>query len=196
MAIRLVVGALLSGVVLMAWGFVFWMFAPWPKELLRDLPQQDVVVDVLEKADLQTGVYLYPKHGAAGGAAQDDFTRRRGQGPLLQLFYHRGGAEPMTTRTYLEGYGQVALAALLAGIVLASAGLRSYVARVGLTLFMGLFAVVLVQLGAPIWFNHPWDYHLMFAGYHLVNALLIGLVMGALVKPAVAQLERKPVAER
>jgi len=43
--------------------------------------------------------------------------------------------------------------------------------------------MVPVNLGQPIWFHHPWNYHLIMAVFDGSNALLMGIALALVVRP-------------
>ena len=67
----------------------------------------------------------------------------------------------------------------LMGLLLsmASPALETYSRRVAFVFLAGLVAVVLVDVGQPIWWRHSWDYWLANGAYHTVGSLLVGLVL-------------------
>src|SRR5207253_2009846 len=99
-------------------------------------------------------------------------------------FYYEGGVEPMAPSQFVQGFVHYFASALLAGAILAlmAKSRPTYLGRVGLVFLVGLFATVSIQLSAPIWFYHPWNYHLLTSLYDVVGGLLIGLVQGAVVR--------------
>jgi hypothetical protein len=92
----------------------------------------------------------------------------------------------MPPQQYVAGLAHPFAYALIAGILLAMAAgsLRGYGSRVLFVLLAGLLASVWIAWGDAIWWFHPWTYVLGCTVYHLVSALLMGLVLAALIKPA------------
>jgi len=160
-----------------------------PQLLLHSLPPTDPLATALKSSKLSSGVYAWPTRPS--GEASKDPRRRAAyldqfrQGPVVEVFYTRQGAEPMSTTLIARGLLHFFAASLLAGVLLAVAGprLKSYGSRVGFVVLLGLFATVMVNLSPPIWLHHPWGYHLAMVVVDGVNALLMGIVLGAIVKP-------------
>jgi hypothetical protein len=188
MLLRIGIGAMLAAVVLMAWGFVFWDLLAVPDSVLRPLPAGESLTRELRTSPLTTGVYLSPHpptgpHRTAESWAA--FDKQCREGPLLYLFYRREGAAPMNVTTYARGALLMFSAAFLAGCLLAVVAprLRSFAARAGFVLLLGLFATFFVNLTQPVWFHHPWGYHFVMAVFDCSNALLMGLVLAWFVRP-------------
>ncbi len=187
MAIRVIVGAVLSAIVLMAWGFVFWTVLPYPMEMMDRLPDDAPVVHALEKAE--TGVYFlpYPDREAMSGndpEAKAAFLARHEKGPLLQVFYRKEGVQAMDPKFFAMGFGQMFVASFLAAVLLCLAlpGLGGYPARVLFVFLLGVFASVSLTLGDPIWFHHPWKYALYLSGFHVAGWALVAPVLGLVVR--------------
>ena len=192
MAIRILAGALLTAVLLMVFGFVFWMFLPIADKVMYPLPPAavDAVVPQLTEMLDRPGLYMYPcpqevQHAADPQAAQEEVSKKFLAGPLVQIMYRREGAEMMSPVTYAAGFAQFFAIALVAGLLLAQAGrgLLTFGARLCVVLLAGVLGVILIDLAGPIWFHHPWNYSLMLAGYHVANVLIVAVVMSALVRP-------------
>jgi hypothetical protein len=188
MFLRVVIGAFLAALVLMAWGFVFWMFLPFGKAVLQRLPGEEAVLKTLRENIPATGIYIYPSMEEAGGSkeAQETMMQKQVAGPLVEIIYRKDGLDPLSPSTYGLGLAHFFVSGLLAGGLLALAlpNLKTYAARLLFVFLVGLFAAFFVDLSAGIWMNHPWDLPLLSAAYHTSSWLLAGLPMAAIIKPA------------
>lgn len=190
MFLRISLAALLASVALMLWGYVFWIGLAIPRAVLRPLPGGQTFAAQLKAKMPGAGVYAWPappseevvKDPKAVAAYADQYRR----GPVVHLFYQPAGTDPMSVTTYARGMLQYFAAAWLAGWLLGLIGARagSYARRVGFVTLLGLFAAVFIDLGPPIWFQHPWDYHLVLVLYDVLSALAMGLVLAAIVRPS------------
>ncbi len=188
MFLRISLAALLSAVVLMLWGYVFWVVLDVPRFVLHPIPASDPLATALRAKNLSTGVYVWPSRPSD---ADNDprrwkaYQEQRRRGPVVQMFYARQGVELLSTTLGARGLLHFFATSLLAGTLLALVGprLKNYRERVGFVALLGLFATVMVNLSPPIWFHHPWDYHLLMAMVDCINALLMGIVLAAIVKP-------------
>jgi hypothetical protein len=188
--LRLLIGVLLSAVVLMAWGFVFWMVLPFAPNVMQRLPDDERIARALSEAGTPTGTYFYPypDREAMSGKdpeAQQAFIRKHSGGPLMQISYRREGVQAMDPAYFAVGFGHMLAGSLLAGVLLLIAlpRLPSYPARVGFVFLVALFATVSITLGRPIWFHHPWRFALLMAGFHLFGWLLSALVLALVIRP-------------
>ncbi len=188
---RVLIAAIFSGIVLMMWGFAFWTASPVPQQFLKSLPDAANVVAAIRDSGAESGVYVYP--GSEGmdssdQAALEAWQERHREGPIAHIFLQSEGTEPMAPSVFLMGYLHFAVSALVAATLLAVVvdKLPSYLARVAFVAGCGLFAAVVLGLSDPIWYYHPWGYHLMQASFVVIGWVLAGLVIGAIVRPAKA----------
>lgn len=179
---RLVIGSLLAAVVVFFWGFVYWTVLPFPASVLQTLPGQETFINQLKAAVPESGAYLIP--GGAEVQTDEALQERHREGPIATLFYRKEGAEVMSPSVFIYGYLHMLAAAFVAGIVIAASESRSYFSRVMLIFWVGVFCAVWVEITDVVWYYFPWDYCLLKMGYHISAALLMGLVLAALVRPA------------
>lgn len=190
---RLVLGAFLSGIVLMIWGTVFWVVLPFPNMVLHAVPREEALRQALTDHLPESGYYLLPWHNEEEykrdpAAAEAKFMKKHRSGPLVQIVYQTKGLDPMAPLVMGIGFVQLFVSSLIAGLLLLIAlpALGSYKARVCFVFLLGVFASVAVQTSGPVWFHHPWDFPLVQMAYTLVNWLLAGAVLGWALKPKTA----------
>ena len=188
--IRLVLGALVSAVVLFAWGALFWVVSPLRFGVLRPLPRAEAVVSLLEQNLPHSGVYLSPfpdeeRFTADPKEAKEEFLKRQRQGPLVQISYRKEGVDPTNPATLALGFGHLFVSALLIGglLMLALPALTTYLARMLFVFLAGVFAAVTVSLSPPVWFHQPWDLPLFNALYHASGWFVASFVLAAILRP-------------
>ena len=187
MAIRLLIGAVLAAIIMFAWGFVFWSFLALQPGVM--LEANSDVIDALKKhaPELESGEYFYPMPQGYGSTEADrkNFTEKHKEGPLVEISYQAGGAEPMDPIYFGIGFAHLVALAIIAGflLIMALKSLPTYLGRVGFVLLLGIFATAAIDVAAVVWFRHPWRYPAMLAAYHASSWLLGGLVLGAVIRP-------------
>jgi len=190
MLARVTVGSLLAAVALFLWGWVFWGILPFSKTMVRPIPNGATVTKTLKENIPETGVYFYPimPENATSESEQKAFQEAHLQGPLVQLYYHKEGVDPLTPAMMGSGFLHYWVSALLLGslLALAAPSLSCYWSRMGFVFLTGLFAAFAIDLSSAIWFHHPWDYQLFAFGFDVSNWLLAGVILAAVVKPKVA----------
>lgn len=189
--IRLVVAAFLAAVLQFVWGFCFWSFSPMSKDMIGKLADEDKVVQALKEANPETGMYFlpYPDCECMSGdnpEALEAFTRRHAEGPLVQIMYRKEGVACMDPKQMGLGFGHMAAGSFVAGLLLlmAGPGLRTYFARVLFVALLGVFAAFAINFAQPIWFHHPWKFHLLQSVFDVVSWTLAAVVLAALVRRA------------
>jgi hypothetical protein len=203
MHIRLVLGAALAAVVLMAWGFVFWTVTPFPYQMMAKIPHEEAIVQALQEQSLETGTYFlpFPDKDAMSGAntqAQEALMKMHASGPLLQLSYRKEGLDPTSPAVYLQGMAHMFVSALLIGglMLLALPSLPTFGRRWLFVALAGTFAAIAIELANPIWFHNPWKFALYETGFNIAGWVLAGLVLGAVIKPrSKSPVETQPFGE-
>src|SRR5262245_2792990 len=117
--IRLSVAVFLSAVLQFAWGFVFWTMTPISKEMVGKMPDEEKVTAALREANPETGVYFLPhcncQEMSDDQEAMEAFGKRHREGPLVQIFYHKEGIEPMNPLVMGAGFVHMIGGSFLAG---------------------------------------------------------------------------------
>jgi hypothetical protein len=187
MAIRLLIGAFLAAIVMFVWGFVFWTLLAKQIGVMR--PADSDVIDAMVKhaPELESGEYFYPPPPDPGDSEDDRKNKeeKHKQGPLVEISYQAGGAEPMDPVYFALGFLHLVALGVIAGflLIMALKNLPTYLSRVGFVLLLGIFATAAIDVAAVIWFRHPWRYPTMLAIYHASSWLLAGLVLAAVIRP-------------
>lgn len=187
---RLFFAALLSTIVLFAWGFVYWsyltlLFAPW-KAIPEEREEQ--VIATLKTSLGEDGVYLYPWLDSASmdAATEEEFMRKHSEGPILQIFFRRAGIPPERLGVSLVvGFGHMFVTSLLlaAALALLVNHLRRFSQRLLFVVFLGIFTSWWTHIANVNWFHHPLDYALFFTVYDVTSLFLAGLALAAVIRP-------------
>lgn len=180
---RWIVAVLLASVVQFFWGFLFWTNAPTGLQMMKGVPEEDRLLQALKEQNLSTGVYFLPWYGASE-EDNEAMVRKHESGPLVQVIYHAEGVPAMDPKIFAFGYLHMVGGCLLASILLclAGPGLPSYLARVLFVSLLGVFAAFALNFAQPIWFHHPWEFHLLQSVYDVVNWIVAGLILAAFIR--------------
>ncbi len=188
--LRIFVGGVLGAVVLFVWGMFSWMALSWHDATMAELPNAAQTVPLMRQAITQPGAYYYPPMPADNSPeAMDEHRRQHAEGPFLFMVYQPAPGEPMPPAMFAFGFLLNVAAALMAGIVLrlTHGTVKSYAGRVGVVTLLGLFVAVVADAALWNWMHYPADYSLVMMGDHVVGWLLVGLTMGAVVRPSASQ---------
>ncbi len=184
---RVLLAGFAGAVVYFVWQMLAWMAIPVHGPTVKALPDEAAVVEALKAQNLETGVYVVPW---ADGESLDDpeFLRRHEAGPLFSIYYTAEGAAPMSMGTLLGGFIIDLLATLIVACMLTAAVggccCNGYWSRVGFVLGFGVFLALTGHISYLNWMRFPLDYTIGFIVDAVVGWFLVGLVVGAIVKPA------------
>lgn len=189
MFVRLVFGSLAGAVVLMVWGFFFWVVLLPPGKVILAAPGELALVETLTNALPESGTYFIPQppyEGPGGGEGEiEEFRARYIAGPIVMLHYNVDGTDPLSLDTYLRGFVHFLVTTVLAGLILllAMPGLDSYGKRVFMIFSLGVFAAVAVRLSDPIWWRLPWPFHIYGSIFLVSGWLFAGIAMAWIIHP-------------
>jgi len=185
--IRVVLGATGSAVAMFMWGFIFWGVLAVPNGLVREAPDEAATQAFLRDNDFETGVYSVPMPAEPGDETKE---ARHVEGPLAMIFVRERGAPSMPPSLLIGGFAHMWIAAFSMGLVLCYiAKSTTFGARVGIVFCTGAIGAFFSNLAYPVWFWHPWPFHVGTLFYDTVAWLLAGLVLGAIVKPTASRPE-------
>src|SRR5437667_2700950 len=181
---RIVIAAVVGGVVMFVWGAVAWMVLPLHTSTVKDVPNEDELRAVVRKNVTEPGFYAVPGWGEAK-ADQKGWETKYREGPRILAVLLPQGGDPMMASTYVKGFAIDVLAALFAAWLLSKAvgGLNSYGARVQFVTVTGLFAGIAVHLAYWNWLEFPTNYTIAYLADITIGWLLTGLAISAIVKP-------------
>lgn len=179
---RILLAALLGGVVVFLWGYVVHAFQPPEAQGLRSLPAEEVVVPVLRSAITEGGLYVFPAFDerATSPEAMKAYEEKVKGGPAGMIIITPQG-EPMNMRMLGTEFGSNVLCAFLLAVVLVwTRASRIQAAAIGL--IVGVFAWLSIDVSYWNWHKFPMEFtrtSLMdqAAGW-LFAGLVIGLVLG------------------
>ncbi len=189
MTVRVLVGAVVSALALLLWGFLFWAVLSVPGEVERAVPDEPGLMQTLRERLPASGTYTFPappaRRAARDATALEAFRQRNLAGPIGMIHWRSGGTDPLSPRNHLLGFLHLLAASFVAALLLAVAlpALDSYARRAAFVFGLGVFAVLAVRLSDPVWWHLPWGHFLHAALYDGAAWFISGLVLGGIVKP-------------
>lgn len=180
---KIFLASLVSTIILMAWGSVYWMSMPLDKLGFKPIASENNVVEVLKANLPESGVYILP-YPTSDDPTDAEMVKRYIEGPVVQIFYRNPGLNPMDSKTFAMGALHSFLCSLLVVWLLytARASLPSYLQRVGFVTVIGLVATISTEVAYPIWWQHTWDFHLMTMLEHAIAWALVGFGIAGIIK--------------
>lgn len=175
-----ILGAVVGGLVMFVWGFVFFGVLPTSSSVIKAVDNQAEMQQLLKDRLPGTGVYMVP---FAEDASDTEFQALHTQGPIVTIQYREEGGEPMAPGTFMLGYFHEVLVLLIMGLLLKITGIDSYGGRLAVVFLGGVAGSMFATMSAPIWWLQPWSMPLMDMLYQSVAWFLAGLVVAGMVKP-------------
>lgn len=175
---RLVLAALLGGLVVFIWGALSHMVLPLGSAGFSALPNEEAVLTTLRTSVTEPGLYFFPWMDPSdkSQASQDAWTARYRTGPAGLLVYKPVGGEPMEPRQLIWELVTDILSALIAAIIL-SRTVAPYFQRVVFVGALGLFGWLSLSLSYWIWYGFPASYICAEGIDQVVGWLIGGLVI-------------------
>jgi hypothetical protein len=180
--IRILLAAILGGVIMFVWGAVSHMALPIGEMGLKGAPDNPALLDALRQNLTDHAAYMLPPMDLAdeSDSAIKAYAERYRAGPRGLIIYDPSGGEMMSPRQLGTEFAADLLACLLGAIVLA-ASRGGYIARVLLAALIGLAAWLSIDVSYWNWYRFPDGLALGSLIDQAVGWFLAGLGMAALL---------------
>lgn len=181
---KIVLGGLVAGVVMFAWGSLAHLVLGLGEVGVRQLPMEDTVIQALTATAAESGLYMFPMEGYAQQAAE--WEQKYRQGPVGLLVVNVDGAEPMSVVQLLSQFLTYVAACWVAAYLLiqAAPNLKSFPARVAFVMMLGFFGWLIAVVPYWNWYGFPTNYTLARLVEHVLGWILGGIVLSAFVTPS------------
>ena len=181
---QLVLGTLLGGIIVFAWGAVSWMVLPWHASTMRAFTSEQAVASAIRANAPLAGVYLLPNAHAQGKSSRETERaahERMKHGPVMLAVIRPSGADPDAGSLYLKGLlVEMAGALMMSLILLSLPGLR-YSHRVRIVTLVALAAGVLCRVSDWHWWGFSTNYTLTNIADTVIGWFLASLVIAKVV---------------
>lgn len=186
---KVLLGALVGGVVLFVWGFLSHAVLGLHDPHISQIPNEEAVLDVMQSNLKEPGLYFYPwlDHDAATEESMKEWTEKYKAGPSGILVYMPSGGDPMSPKQLGGQFACELGAALIAAFLLAlSGGPATFAKRVLFVGLLGVFASIVIDFPYWNWYAFPTGYTVAQVIDHAIGWSLAGLVLAYFVKPLAA----------
>jgi hypothetical protein len=179
---KFVLGPALAALAMFLFGAIYWM-SPFPYKTLRSVANDSAAGLALAQLFPETGTYLVP----GPNLNQKQMGELYKRGPSVEVQFVKEGHDAMEPAVFLKGYVHYFVVSLLLAALLAkaAASLRGYCSRVSFCALVGVAGSALIDYSDPIWWHHPWAWHIACSIYAVLAFTVSGLVLAAFVKPAI-----------
>jgi hypothetical protein len=188
---RLLLGALVGGMVVFIVGALLHTVVGLAEVGVKSIPQEDTVLSAMRSAIPAAGFYVFPAPNMTPGRTKeqvqsdtDAYAAKYHEGPSGILVYSPSGS----TLSYGKLLGGEFVIDLVSAFFLAcilamgAGGVSSYWKRVFAVTLAGLFAGVFLGFEYWNWYNFPTNYTLAYVAVVVIDWYFAGLAMAAIVK--------------
>lgn len=192
---RTIIAVLAGAIAHFIWIMLSWIVIPVHTPSIKEMPQEDAVINVLRSTLNERGVYYFPwlsmeNHNKPG--AMDEWTQKYRSGPTGILVYDPAGNEPFSPGWMFLSF-LFDVFAIGIGVWLfkrSTAEIEGYFARSTYFGVIGILLSVAVYLQEWIHLKFPPSYVLGFCSDQIVGWLVAGLVIAAILKPEPPAMEK------
>jgi len=181
---RLIIAAVLAGLVMFAWGAASHMFLGIGDTGMKPMPNETAMTAAFKANINEPGLYTLP--GLEGGhsaskEAQEAAAAKYREGPTAMLIYHPTGEEPMSARQLGVELGSNIAAALVVGMIL-MLGAVSFSRGVTITTLIGLTGWLSINVSHWNWYRFPTNFVTAELIDQIAGWLLAGFVLGFILR--------------
>lgn len=182
---KLILSAVLGGVVLFVWGFISHGVLTWYSTQMRTFTNQDQVEEAIVAGVSGSGLYYLPNlrpeeqslAGEERAAAEAALGERWLRGPVVVAFVRIGSGPSYTTRLVIQFLIGVAVS-LVASWLLLQTSLVGFGRRIVFVVGLGLTTVIWAKLPSWNWYEVPTMWTLAETLDTVIAAALLGGVLG------------------
>jgi hypothetical protein len=184
--LRVLVSAVLAGIVVFFWGAVAHMALPLGTMGISAIPKdEEAILGQLRGAITEPGFYFFPGRDMSKTPTEselEEWTAKLRKGPSGIMVVRPQGSEPMTPGQLLIELASDIAAAFVAALILLH--VRSgFAGRVLVVVLAAAFGVLSISVSYWNWYGFPIPFEIAEATDQVVGWLLGGLVLAALVRP-------------
>lgn len=180
---KLVVGGLVGGIIVFAWGCISWMVLPFHGQVMNNFKDTAAVQTTMMLNVDKPGVYLIPAcpmHSTASAEAQKELKKtamaQREKGPFAMTVVNPNGLGSMPMAMGKALLLDIIGVALAIWLLFSSGGTQTFIQRVLFFAVFGLAAGVVGVLPAWNW----WGFPCKAAGLDILD-LVIGYALAGVV---------------
>jgi len=181
---RVILAALLGGVVMFAWGAFSHMVINLEKDTIKQIPKEAAVIGAMKQNITVDGVYALPGMDMSKPLSNEEmnaWAAKYKEGPTAMVFYNTTGADVFTPKQFLVQYIADFLAALFGSFIIFFAGV-SFSRGVVIAVLIGLAGWCALLIPYWNWYRFPLEFVRMDLMDQVAGWFLAGLVMSWLLR--------------
>lgn len=180
---KILVGGILGGILLFAWGAVVHMFLTPDGQSIKPCPGREAVLATLQANVTEPGVYAFGTlEPGTAGTTMKEYDEKRIAGPHGLLVYQPAGMVEMGVKTFGVELGSNVLAALLVAFaVRGSAG--GFAGRLAAAICFGAVTWLSISVSQWNWYEFSWEFVKVDLVDQVGGWFLAGLAIAGIVRP-------------
>jgi len=186
---RLIVAAIVGGIVMFAWGFVSHMILGVGDNGMKSLSNEDAVIAALKSNINEPGIYFVPGMDMSRTPTNEEwaaFSKKAEAGPTAFLVYNPTGETPFSAKQLGIEFASNVLGALIVAFILnwtaPSIGKRIIIATL-----IGLAGWVSIEISYWDWYRFPGAFVTGELIEQVVGWLLTGAAIALIIKRKVTE---------
>jgi hypothetical protein len=183
--IRIIIAAIVGGLVMFCWGAFSHMVLPFAEAGVRSAPNEAAVTAALETNLKEPGFYFVPgmaNMSSPTAEEQAEWAAKYEKGPTAIIVYHPTGEKPMSVAQFGKELGSNILAALFVALILSFSS-ASFIRRIEIATLVGAAGWASISLSQWNWYRFPTPIVLAEGFDQIVGWLITGIVLAIIVKP-------------
>jgi hypothetical protein len=177
---RIILAAVLGGIVMFAWGAVSHMVLNLEGSVVKPMPNETAVIAAMKANVSEPGVYLAPgidmMTKTPTEEEQQAWSTKYKEGPTMMLIYQPLGADVFTPKQFLMQLGTDVAAAFFASIILLFASV-GFARGVIISTLIGVAGWTAILIPYWNWYRFPFEFIRADLIDQIAGWFLAGLVM-------------------
>jgi hypothetical protein len=181
---RVILAAILGGVVMFAWGALSHMVLNLEAGVFKQVSNEAGVVTAMKDNIREDGVYIIPGIDMTKQTSADEmnaWAAKYKSGPTAMIFYNASGADVFTQKQFLVQLGADLAAALFGSIILFLAAVN-FGRGVIISTVIGVAGWCAILIPYWNWYRFPFDFVRMDLIDQVAGWFLAGLVMAFILR--------------
>ncbi len=181
---RLIIAALLGGIVMFAWGAFAHMFLGVGDAGVVSMPNEAAMAAAMKANLSEPGFYFLPGLDKRQQASEEEmaaWTAKYKEGPTAILIYDPTGEEPMSPKRLCVELASNIAAALVVGMILIFASV-SFGRGVIISTLVGLAGWLSINVSYWNWYRFPANFVTSELVEQIIGWLMAGFVLGYILR--------------
>jgi hypothetical protein len=192
MSKRVIVAGIVGGIAMFLWSSVAHVLLPLGQIGISTVTHNEdaFLMSMHSALGEQHGFYIFPAGGnSTDAAAMQQYAQRIANGPSGMIVYHPSGAEALSPSQLVTEFLTETLAALILAFLLNQMRSERFGTRLGMTVVLGVFAVLSTNISYWNWYGFPLTYTLAYMSIQIVGFIAAGAVAAGVLKSRAAVAE-------